>query len=161
MKFTTETARATAKIQGETYTVPQPFAEGQTLTTNEAAALNQVLVENVRNNMASQIKKAKDEGKDLPTQADVDKYVEEYEFGARRGGAPADPVEREALEIAKGLVRDALKNKGYKLGDVAASDVTKLANDVLEKHGEQIRKQAAAIVKQREKVGIESLDVSL
>ena len=43
-------------IQGVTFNVPTPYAEGHVLATNEASALNQLLHENLRNNFASKVK---------------------------------------------------------------------------------------------------------
>ncbi len=43
-------------IQGQTFTASLPYAAGQALTESEARALNQVRLENIRNNFASKVK---------------------------------------------------------------------------------------------------------
>ena len=51
MQFDTDTNRVAVTIAGAEFTVPAPFAEGHTLTAGEAAALNQLTRENVRNSL--------------------------------------------------------------------------------------------------------------
>src|SRR6266446_4903096 len=63
-------------IAAQTFNVPLRYEEGHELSAGEASALNQTYHENIRNNLA---KKAK-EG--TLTQADVDAYASEYQFGA-------------------------------------------------------------------------------
>jgi len=97
-------------IAGQTFTVLQPYAAGHAITEAEAKALNQVRAENVRNNMASKVKAAVEgtakEGE--PTAdtiaAAVAAYDAAYIFNlASVGGGkrPTDPVEVEALRIAR------------------------------------------------------------
>lgn len=125
-------------IQGYTFSAPLRYSEGHTLTANEAGALNQTYHENLRNNFAGSVKKkleelygSKDESGKVSVpedaeltdeqlaelQAEFDAYAQAYEFGARRSGgvrAPSDPVEREALNLAKAAIRQALKSQGKK-----------------------------------------------
>jgi hypothetical protein len=125
-------------IQGHTFVAPVRYAEGHTLTANEAGALNQTYHENLRNNFASSVRKALEEhygtkGEDgkvsIPddaelndeqlaaVQAEFDAYAQAYEFGARRAGGArqsTDPVEREAINLAKTAIREALRKQGKK-----------------------------------------------
>lgn len=169
MNVTPDTPMHDITCAGLTLQAPAPYAEGHTLTSNEAAVLNQTLAENLRNNFATKVKKAKDaleEGQELDVDAlnmEFAEYVESYEFGVRRSGgtrAPADPVEREALNIAKAQVRAALKKKGIKASDMEAAQITELATGVLDKYP-QIREQAQQIVNARSAIGADELDLDV
>lgn len=109
-------------IAGQTFTVPSPYAEGHTLNAGEASALNQVLHENVRNNMAKRIKSG-------GTQTDVDEYIRTYQFGVRTGGGGrvGDPVRREEIVLAKQAVVRALRAKGKNIKDYSAKQLTEAA----------------------------------
>lgn len=146
-------------VQGKLLTIPTPYAAGHVVTENEAQVLNQTLAENVRNNIAKEIERASAEGKtDAELQQIVDNYVAEYEFGARSVRS-TDPVEREALIMAKDLVRRAAKAKNIELtADAIAEHAGKLLNS---ERGADIRKKAAAIVKARKSVGENELDIEL
>lgn len=158
MKYNEETPRHEVTIQGVTVKVPAPYTKGHKLNENEAGALNQVLAENVRNNLASKFKESKDENGNLTAtvaelQAMVDEYVEGYEFGVRTGGGrTADPVEREARAITESKVKAAYEAKtGNKWTDVEAAQRREMVSQALEKHP-QIREQARAIVAARQSV---------
>lgn len=123
MQVTDETPRTEITIQGATFVAPEPYAEGHTLTANEAAAMNQLFHENLRNNFAAKVKAALesvggavDQLDQDSLQSEFDAYATSYEFGARRAGTrvPADPVGREAVKIARKMIADALKAKGIK-----------------------------------------------
>lgn len=161
MQFNKETPRATATIQGQTYTVPQPYGAGHTLNENEAAALNQLLVENVRNNLSTRVKKAQEDGGTMPSQSDVDAYVGEYEFGVRRGGGGGamDPVEKEMRSIAREKVKEALRQKGVALKDVSAKDLNAKVEQVVTANEEKLRKVAEKVIKQREAIAGEAIEV--
>lgn len=131
--------------------VPMPFTAGHVLKANEAEQLNQVLHENLRNNFAPTVKKAREEqGDDFDQstlQGELNEYILEYDFGVRRGGMfrPKDPVEAASLDIARELVRAALKREGVKLKDVTAATITQEALKAIEKYP-QIREQAEKVV---------------
>lgn len=140
MKVDANTPRTEITVQGTTFTVPQPYKEGDTLQANEAGALNQLVSENLRNNFASKVKDALDEvggsvdKLDIAAlQAELDSYAVSYEFGVRRGGGftPKDPVERAALNIARQLVRQALKKKGIDLKTLPEGKLDELAHSVI------------------------------
>jgi hypothetical protein len=121
----------TITIGGERFEVPMPYVAGHVCTEGEANALNQLLSENVRNNLAS---KAKD-GK--LSQADVDDYVASYQFGAK-GSFTANPIESMALAIA----RKKISKKGLSASEVTAAAHALLASE----RGAAIRKAAATMV---------------
>lgn len=161
MQVTKETPVRQFIIQDQTFSVPAPFVSGHVCTESEAGVLNQTLAENVRNNMAQRVKKAVEEGtfNQDEMQLEIDQYIEDYEFGLRRGRGPIDPTEREALNIAKDAVKDALRRSGYKLADVDAATINDLAAQAVDENPE-IRKEAERRVKERNKVGALKLDLS-
>lgn len=162
MKFSTDTVKSEVTIQDNKFIVPQPFSNGHVCNENESAALNQILVENTRNNFAKRVKTAVENGtfNQGAMQTELDKYLEGYEFGVRRGGGPTDPVGKEAMNLAKELVRNALRKKGFKLSDVSAKQINELAAEALEKRPD-IRKEAEQRVKRREKLGDDELELSI
>src|SRR6516165_9736225 len=125
-------------IAGKTFNAPLRYEEGHELTAGEAGALNQTYHENLRNNFAKKVKDAKDAGDYDHTamQSDFDTYAEAYQFGLRigGGGAPRDPVMSEAMSIAKGQVRAALKKKGIKVATVTAQAITDVAKKLLDRN---------------------------
>ena len=135
VKTSAKTPRADFVIQGVTYSVAAPYAEGHSCSVNEAGVLNQSLRENTRNNLATQLQKAVDDGASPEDrQKIVDEYVSGYEFGQRRGGGGGrtmDPVQKEAMSIARGLVRAAIKKKGMNLKDVSGKRITELAAEAI------------------------------
>lgn len=141
----------TFQIQGLNFEISPKFAEGHTLAANEASALNQLLKENVRNNLSSKVASTVEEAGGIENLTDeirsslqdmVTSYAAEYEFGVRRGGggggAPKDPVHARALKLAKERVRAAIKAKGWKVSDVEASEITRLASAAIEKDPQYI-----------------------
>ena len=118
-------------IGGEQFTVALPYVAGHVINEGEANALNQTLVENCRNNLSGKAKDSK------LTQADVDAYLANYQFGAK-GGFTANPIESMALAIA----RKKINKRG-----LSASEVTEAAHALLASDkGAAIRKAAAAMI---------------
>lgn len=159
--------RNTIKVAGVNLTVPAPFVEGHVLRPNEAAVLNQTYSENLRNNFASTVKKAIEEAKGIANvdvsalQEQMDKYIQTYDFGVRSSGGGSrslNPIEREAMNIARSKVRSALKKTGKNVKDYTAEQINKLAEQAVEKYP-QLMEQAKKIVALREAVGNESLDL--
>jgi hypothetical protein len=128
-------------IAGLTFKVSSPYSAGHVCTEGEARALNQTRVENIRNNLAI---KAKDR---TLTQADVEAYAASYVFGERSGGSRShDPVEAEALEIARRLVR----KKGQ-----TSKENTNAARELLHSEkGNAIRAQAAKRIAELEELKV-------
>lgn len=122
-------------IAGEVFAIPMPYNEGHVLTAGEASQLNQVFAENIRNNMASKISALKEAGTFDATafQTTVDEYCSTYQMGVRTGGGgrTTDPVSARALDIAKDLVKNAIKAKGISLAAVSAAQITAKAKEVL------------------------------
>lgn len=156
MSINTETAqRCDITIAGIALSVPQPFSEGHVLRENEASVLNQTYAENIRNNFASTVKKAKEEAAannaplDPATlQAGLDEYLVSYDFGVRRVGTRAvsmDPVQREALRMAEEAVKAALHKRGTSIKEVGKERFAELAAQVLEKNP-QLLERAKQIV---------------
>ena len=178
MNFTADTPTTTMTIYGLTFSIPQPFKEGDPLKANEAEAMNQLLIENCRNNFNStivdlvkerglQVNNSPEDAANLDEedkqklQADFTQYVGLYEFGVRKGGQRfADPVVREAREIGKSKIRPALLKAGVKAGDID----TNVMNTHLDKywpvHGEKWMAQARQIIALREAAAAESLEIS-
>jgi hypothetical protein len=116
-------------ISGKTFNVAPRYAEGHTLNANEANALNQTFFENIRNNFAG---KAKEGG----TQEELDAYVQSYQFGVRTGGGGGsrDPVEVEAMSLARDQVKKAITGSGKKISDYTAAAISAAATKLLEKN---------------------------
>lgn len=154
-----DTPRVEATIAGETFQVATPFKAGDVLQANEASALNQTFVENIRNNMAKQVKDAKEAGTFDSTamQTVIDQYVDGYEFGVRTGGGgrTSDPVMAEAMDIARGKVREALQKAGHKLADVPASRISELAKEAVDKNPKIMDLARSRVEAAREIGGVE------
>lgn len=118
----------TKLIDGESFTISQPYAEGHVVTAAEAKALNQTRSENIGNNLREAVKAAKAK-RDAATDADptdfnnladlVAKYDAEYTFAMGGGGTSTrklDPIEREAKKIADEIIKAHLAKTGRKVG---------------------------------------------
>jgi hypothetical protein len=163
-------------IQGVIFTVSTPFEAGHVVTEAEAAALNQTRCENIRNNMATKVKAAQ---KELPEgetalseetlaelAAEVAAYDAEYEFSmasAGGGSKPKDPIEAEAVKLAKAAIAGQLKSKGTTVKAYLEVEGNKAKYDEaiakLAAHPDYL-KAAKKAVQDREKLasaGIESL----
>lgn len=162
MQFNTDTPMSEVTIQDNSFKVPQPFHEGHVCSGNESAALNQILIENTRNNFAKRVKVAIENGtfNGESMQDELDKYLAGYEFGLRRGSGPTDPVGKEANALAKDLVKTALRKKGFKMADVSTEQMNKLVAETLEKYP-AVRKEAETRVKRREKLGDDEIVLSI
>lgn len=139
-------------VAGQKFIFTERYAAGHVITENEAKALNQVLSENIRNNVAA---KVKDESIEF-TQADFDEYASGYEFSAnsvRR--KPVDPLEKEAISIAKKKIAEMLRDKGTTVKDFTATEEGaakyQAAIDNLVAN-EQVLKLAKARVAEREQL---------
>lgn len=138
-------------IAGSVFPVSQPYAEGHVVTLAEAKALNQVRAENIRNNMASKVKAATESPTDECNASNiaalVAAYDAEYQFTlASVGGGKrsVDPVEVEALKIARALLSEALKTKGI--------SITKLPEEVRNAKIAEISESDAVLKEARKRV---------
>ena len=171
----------TITIQGLSFTVSTPYAEGHVVNEAEAKALNQTRAEAIRNNTARVVKTALDEagkttdadGKEVYNdlsadvmsglEAEIAEYDASYVFTlASVGGGrkSTDPVETEALRIARAAITAKLKASGRKVKDVDKdaldAAIAKLADT------DNVRKAAAKNVKAAQDMAataIESFDL--
>ena len=144
-------------IAGKPYNVEARFAEGHVLTANEASALNQTFFENLRNNFASKAKEGAD-------QAAFDEYAASYQFGVRTGGGGSrDPIEVEAMSIARDTVKDMIRKAGKKLSDYSAAAISETAGKLLghEVKGQEIRELAKKRVAEMQSAAGQSVDLDL
>lgn len=169
-------------IQGLEFTVSTPYAAGHVITEGEAAALNQTRCENIRNNQSRFIKAALDaagtdaNGEQNPLTpetvselvAGVNKYDSEYEFtvaNVGRGRTPVDPIEKEAIRLAKLTVTAMLRKKGTTVKAYTESaegaDKYEDAVQTLATSDEYIKaaKKAVADRAKRADAGMESLNL--
>jgi len=123
-------------INGTVFQVPQPYTEGHICNVAEAHALNQTFAENVRNNMAGRMKKAKP-GEAIDWTQALAAYIKEYEFalpGERGARVPADPVENEAWKLATKAVVAALKKHNRDRKALPEGHFEKLVQGALDKN---------------------------
>lgn len=140
--ITEDTPQSEITIQGITFTAPEPYESGHVLNENEAAAINQLFHENLRNNFASKVKTAIDAASaasidvDLDTlQKEFDAYAAGYAFGVRKSGVrvPRDPVAREAQRIARASVMKVLKQHKLKLEDLPEGKMEAMVAALIDK----------------------------
>lgn len=176
-EISANTPRTSITVQGLSFEASIPYGAGPVeLTAGEASALNQTRVENLRNNFASTVKKAKEEfakannmaEEDVTAehldaaalQREFDQYDREYEFGIRRvggGDAGRTPVEREARKIAREKVIEALKSKNIKVNSVSAEKMEELVSGLAGK--EPIIKEAQRRVNNLTKIALDEIDL--
>jgi len=126
-------------IQGHPFRVPIRYAAGHPLTDGEASALNQTLHENLRNNFAKKVAEGTEAGVSMEVlQQQLDDYANDYQFGVRTGGGGfrGDPVMTLSMNIARELVRNAIKAKGLNAEDWPASKVSQAAKSLLDAQGD-------------------------
>lgn len=180
------TPSKTLTIQGIAFPVSRQFEEGYVLTKADAHVLTQTLRENLRNNFAPEVTKAKEKVADdlgafkmdgdkkiydlsqvSNDDLDIDdlhakfaEYESEYEFGIRTGGGGrvVDPVEREALNTAKGIIKAAVTAKGFKVSDYSAEQINSAAAAYLAANP-QLRDQAREKIEQA-KAAASAIDLS-
>jgi hypothetical protein len=124
-------------ILGLRFNVQSPYSAGHVCTKGEASVLNQKRLESIRNKLAATAKNG------ALTQADVDTYAASYVSGERTARRRTnDPVEAEALELARRLVR--------KKGE-STKENTEAARGLLQSEkGDAIRAQAVKRVTELE-----------
>jgi hypothetical protein len=146
----------TITIAGKSFSIEPRYAEGHTLTANEASALNQTYFENLRNNFATKAKEGAD-------QASFNEYVAAYQFGVRSAGGSRDPIEAEAMDLARESVRDAIKRSGKKISDYTAAAISAAAEKLLAKpdKGAELRELARQRVEQMRSAASNEVDSDL
>lgn len=95
----------------------EPYAAGQAISDVEARILNQARARGVGNSIKSEVKKFVDKVPGAKSQADLEEL-----FAAADAKyvltAPLDAVERQARQLARGIVRDSLADDGQKITDI-------------------------------------------
>jgi hypothetical protein len=141
-------------IAGKAFNVQPRYAEGHTLTANEASALNQTMFENLRNNFASRAKEGAD-------QAAFDEYAAGYQFGVRTGGGGSrDPVETEAMNMARDAIKKSISAAGKKISDYSAKSISEAAVKLLAKDP-SYRELAVKRVAEMQNAASETVDADL
>lgn len=113
-------------INGLQFELSAPYAEGHTISAIEARVLNQTRAENIGNNTRAKIKEMQDAN---ASEQEIFDYVASvdtnYVFTAAGVSASRklDPVEREAVKIARELLKAHLATSGRKL-TVASEGLT-------------------------------------
>lgn len=146
-----------AKIFDWEIPVPQPYAEGHSLTEIEARQLNQVFRENVCNNVRSIFKKIKDGAEDALSESEAIKAATDkaasYQFTAASAGtgrSTMTPLEKEAKRLATIKVNAELAKRNMKRKDIAKEKFD--ANVARFAESDQIQKMAAKNLKDIEKL---------
>jgi len=145
-------------IQKLPFTLPDSFGAeyvaGHVLTANEAIALRQAKIDNLRNAWAPKVKKAKDfHPGELPAEAvaklqqEFHDYALSYEFSVRGPRQVQDPVGHEAAKMAKGIIMAKLKEQGYDSKTLAEGQLDSMVEALLAKRPE-IRQEAQRRVDQ-------------
>jgi len=158
----------TIKIAGNDFVVPNRYKDGDEINALEAQALNQTFHENLRNNFAKKVtdKKQNKEDKDevLPEdvvaelQAELDEYAQNYQFNARTGGGPGNPVMQEAMRIAKDKIREHIRKKaGVKISDYTTAQINAAAKQLIENNPE-IKQLAEQRVEEAKATATANLD---
>lgn len=101
----------TISISGEAFEVSAPYVPGHVLNEAEAKVLNQTRAENIGNNFRAAVKKALEEGKIDEVRAAIADYDSKYEFSMTTARTPIDPIEAEAIKIAKEVVKARIAEK--------------------------------------------------
>lgn len=163
------TATKEITIAEKPFAVLQPYVAGHVVTEAEAKALNQTRAENIRNNMASKVKAAyagtAKEGE--PTAETITQFVADYDaayvftLASVGGGArKTDPIEVEALKIARGMFADFCSGKSLTVKAVKEKIGEEAYNAKLAQLAEQdgVVKEATRRVKERAKTAASALD---
>lgn len=135
------TPRAEATFAGVTFAVPQFYSEGQTLTANDARAVNGWATTTLGNRFSAKIRAgvealksagnkkatAADLGWDM--QAEFDAFASAYEFGRfgsgeRKAKSSVDPIEALMRSIAEAELKASIVGKGLKVRDFMTAKVT-------------------------------------
>lgn len=141
-------------IAGKSYEVAAKYVAGHVLLANEASALNQTLFENLRNNFAAKAKEG-------ASQADFDAYASTYEFGVRTGGGGSrDPVEVEAMNLARDAVKKKIVASGKKVSDFTAAQISTAAGKLVEINPD-FRAKAKERVEQMQSIASDTIDDSI
>ena len=111
------------RIQQHDFTFPERYSEGHVCTAGEAAALNQVFAENIRNNVFNWVGRTMQEHgtsvlspeahSDL--QGKIEDYAGQYQFRVRNRARPPTALESAIDEIAISQAEVEGQQAGYPL----------------------------------------------
>lgn len=138
--YNSETARKDITVKNKIYSIPTPFAEGHVCTQNEANALNQLLAENVRNNIAGKLKNGTE-----VSQEDFDAYVASYDFGVR-AVSTKDPVEKIMRELVEAKINQQLASKGLSKKSMETEKYNEAVEKAIEANREVLQARAREIL---------------
>lgn len=152
----TDTAMKDKLIDGQTYKITAPYSAGHALNEAEARVLNQVRSENIGNNLRAKLKElhAKGDGGLEEAIGLVAKADEEYVFTIANTGSGArklDPIEREALNIAKDIIKAHLAKTGRSMSKVPDGETEDSWAEKIEGHLDALttRDDVVKLAKQR------------
>lgn len=134
-------AKKSRTIAGLTFEISIPYHAGHVITEGEAAALNQVRLENIGNNLRSRIAGLKTEGADDFTPEQIEAARElvatadsEYTFtigSVRSSSRTTDPLERMCLSMAREYVHGKIKSElGVAIKDYKEANHEKYENAI-------------------------------
>ena len=141
--FTAETPRKDITCAKKIFSIPMPFEAGHVCTQNEANALNQLLAENVRNNIAGKLKKDTD-----VTQEEFDAYVASYDFGVR-AVSTKDPVEKIIRELVESKINAQLAAKGMSKKSMSAEQYDEAVENAIAANREVLQARARQILEMK------------
>ena len=113
------------------------------MTDNEAAVMNQVLSENVRNNIAPKIKKGEEVNQEI-----IDKYVAGYEFGIR-SISTSDPVQKEIRRIAEDALGKKLASKGMSKAKLTKEQYGEMVDSIIQNNYDALYNRAIQVIEIR------------
>jgi len=151
--------------------ISQPYTEGHICTAAEAKALNQTRSENIGNNLRTAFKAARDGAGNYSDEAKAKLYAlvqkrdAEYVFNlASVGGGKreTDPVQKEALSLARTQLSILIKNKGKTVKQVTEEKGKPWVDEQVAAiaASEKVQKAARQRIKERD-TGVEALDIDI
>ncbi len=144
-------------IAGQSFELSTPYVAGHTLNEAEAKTLNQVRIENIRNNSAKLVKDAFESGdaaKIDEAKAKVAEYDRDYVFTIAGTGTAIkrDPVEREAYALAREFVKAHLAKTGRTFKSVPEGSTEEEWKAKLEENIEKVAGSDAVLAEARKTV---------
>lgn len=135
-------------IRQHQFEISREYLPGHVLTPGEAAALNQVLVENIRNNVYAWVVRevlksgvlTSQQHSDLQTK--INNYTDKYQFKVRPKYRPPTPLEATAKELAIQEAERWAQEMGVPLDDPTVKDMyarLSVHPDILDRARELVR----------------------
>ena len=126
----------TVAILKHSFNVSYPYAPGHPLTELEADALNVLRGQRIAGRVRDTVKELLDAEGNLSAenvakiQADVDVIDADFTFTVQRASTPIDPIEAEALALAKEYVTNKLKEAGLAIREYRKNNAEKFDANV-------------------------------